>query len=314
MWISVVLVAACQTGGTNAAVETMKRAEPDALRIGPGSGHFEVPGGPGREEKSIEVYYNVPTDLSSDSQVLFVVPGAGRDAWAYRDIWVEASEHYGVVVLSPRYSEEDYPEFWSYNLAGMLSDVELNESRTAMVGYEINLHAEEWIFDDFPRIFRQVRQALKLETNTYDMFGHSAGAQLLHRYVLFGPASLSQRVIAANSGWYTIPMFDDVFPYGLVNSAATEPDVSEALGLDLVVLLGELDDENETRGDLVRTPEVDVQGTSRIERGRYFYDKAEQTAERLGVRLYWSLHVVPGVGHDRVGMSRAAAQLLYGQN
>ena len=30
------------------------------------------------------------------------------------------------LILSPGYSEEHYPDFWSYNLAGMITDVKVN--------------------------------------------------------------------------------------------------------------------------------------------------------------------------------------------
>ncbi len=84
-----------------------------------------------------------------------------------------------------------------------------------------------------------------------------------------------------------------------------------AFGSNLVVFLGELDDENEVRGDLVRTPEVDVQGISRIARGKHFYGMAVKTATTLGIELKWKLEVVPGVGHDLQRMSDAAAEYLY---
>ena len=143
------------------------------------------------------------------------------------------------------------------------------------------------------------------------MFGHSAGGQLLHRLALFYPNHRADRLLAANSGWYTVPTFDDVFPYGLANSISTPEQIEMAFGSNLVVFLGELDDENEVRGDLVRTPEVDVQGISRIARGRHFYGTAVKTAKTLGIELKWKLEVVPGVGHDLQRMSDAAAEYLY---
>jgi pimeloyl-ACP methyl ester carboxylesterase len=193
----------------------------------------------------------------------------------------------------------------------MIADVEVNQGATPVVTFRIVSEPRAWIFSDFDRLFREAKEHLRLETNTYDMFGHSAGGQLLHRLVLFHPESMANRVLAANSGWYTVPTFDDEFPYGLTNSTLTPAKVEAAFGADLVVFLGELDDENEVRGDLVRTPEVDVQGVSRIERGKYFYNVALQTAAELGVELEWKLEVVPGVGHDLQRMSTAAADFLY---
>jgi hypothetical protein len=313
MTLALCVVTACRSGGGGSGTDLSRiQNAAESVALEPGSGSFVMAGAAGRRAKSIDVYYHVPAGFTADSPVLLVAPGAGRDAWDYRDVWVEASETHGVVVLSPHYSEAEYPEFWSYNLAGMLRNVEINDARTAMVGYEISTEPSEWIFGDLDRIFASVRSALGLRAQHYDLFGHSAGGQLLHRYVIFGRSALVGRVYAANSGWYTVPTFDDEFPYGLGGSAATEESLRDAFSKDLVVLLGEMDDRNETRGDLARTPEIDVQGLSRIERGRYFFEVAEATAERLETEFNWSMVVVPGVGHDRVGMSRAAAEQLYG--
>ena len=304
---------ACQSGGVGSlGAASQTPAVTELVSLEQGSGSFVISGAPDRGEKSVEVYYHVPRDFTVDSPVLLVAPGAGRDAWDYRDVWVEASERHGVVVLSPHYSEADYPDFWSYNLAGMLTDVEINDARTAMVGYEISTDPSEWIFGDLDRIFTSVRTSLGLRARSYDLFGHSAGGQLLHRYVIFGQSAMVDRVFAANSGWYTVPTFDAVFPYGLDRSTATEGSLREAFSRDLIVFLGELDDRNETRGELARSPDIDVQGLSRIERGRYFFEVAEETAAQLGAEFNWSMVVVPGVGHDSVGMSKAAAEQLYG--
>jgi pimeloyl-ACP methyl ester carboxylesterase len=279
-----------------------------AIHIADGSGSFTLAGGGGREGKTIEVYYHKPRTFTVRSPVLMVVPGAGRNGWTYRDAWVSASEEHGVLILSPSYSEEHYPEFWSYNLAGMIADVDVSETP---VSYRIVSDPDAWIFNDFDRLFLAVKEHLGLEASTYDAFGHSAGGQLLHRLALFHPGSRVNRVLAANSGWYTVPTFDDEFPYGLTDSALTPATIEAALAEDLVVFLGERDDENEVRGDLARTPEIDVQGVSRIERGKYFYDRAAQTAAELGVELKWKLEIVPDVGHDAERMSAAAADYLY---
>lgn len=276
-----------------------------------GSGSFSIAGGTGREDKTITVFYHKPATFTPGSKVLMVVPGAGRNAWDYRDAWVHASERHGVLILSPGYSEEHYPDFWSYNLAGMITDVKVNESGVPTVTFSLNGNPDDWIFEDFDRIFREVKEHLELEASTYDMFGHSAGGQVIHRLALFHPDNMADRMLAANSGWYTVPTFDDKFPYGLANGTSTREQVAKAFAEDLVIFLGELDDENETRGDLVRTPEVDVQGISRIERGKHFYSMAMETAEDLDAELTWKLEIVPDVGHDFRRMSEAAAEYLY---
>lgn len=276
-----------------------------------GSGHYSVVGAPGREEKCIDVYYHLPRGVTEDSDVIMVVPGAGRNGWDYRDAWVEASEKYNVVVLSPSFSEDHYPRFWNYNLAGMITDVEISASPRRIAGYKISLDPTAWILSDLDRIFSDAAGVLGLNASQYDAFGHSAGGQLLHRMAIFHLAHKARRIISANSGWYTVPVFDDQFPYGLNESIATQESLAAAFKAPLVIYLGELDDENETRGDLASSPEIDVQGPGRVQRGKYFYAKAQQSAQAMGAAFEWEMAVVPGIGHDHRGMSKAAAKFLY---
>ena len=276
-----------------------------------GSGSYEIPGGVGREDKSITIYYHKPQSFTSQSPLLIVMPGAGRNGQDYRDAWVAASEAYGVVILSPSYAEESYPRFWNYNLAGMVANIEFDRASNRVLGFDISMDSDDWIFNDFDRIFNDAKQHLELNTETYDMFGHSAGGQVLHRMAMFHPDNQANRILASNSGWYTVPTSTDNFPYGLKGSAANDNSLKDGLKADLVIFLGELDDKNETRGDLARSPEIDVQGPGRIERGRYFYGVALETAEQLNADINWKLEVVPDVGHDYRRMSEAAAEYLY---
>jgi hypothetical protein len=58
----------------------------------------------------------------------------------------------------------------------------------------------------------------------------------------------------------------------------------------------------------IHTPEADLQGLNRYERGLHFID----VAEGMGGLWNWSWFEVPGVGHDGVGMAEAAAGFLFG--
>ncbi|OQP53511.1 hypothetical protein A4R26_05880 [Niastella populi] len=275
-----------------------------------GSGKFSFANS--RNGKQVTVHYYLPKTLNKNSPVLFVMHGAGRNGGPYRDTWVEHADRYNVLVLAPEYSDDKYPGFWNYNLAGMISDVKVNKERTGIDSYKINSKKEEWVFDDFDEIFDAVKDSLKLKVKTYDMFGHSAGGQILHRLAMFKPGSKANRILASNSGWYTVPDSTALFPYGLKNSTATKKLLTKAFKAQLIVFLGEKDNENEKRGDLVRSAEVDVQGTGRLARGKYFYTKAKQYADALRVGLKWKLVIVPDVGHDHIAMGNAAAKYLYG--
>jgi len=81
----------------------------------------------------------------------------------------------------------------------------------------------------------------------YDLFGHSAGGQLVHRLVMFSPENKIDRAIAANSGWYTVLDRDTVFPYGIKEAPIDKATLQQSLAKKLVVFLGEFDNKNETR-------------------------------------------------------------------
>lgn len=286
-------------------------ASPAKLHMGPGA--FTVKAGPG-ERREVEVYYYRPRNLDERSPVLIVLPGAGRNAWDYRDYWIDTAERFGVLVLSPHYSESRYPRFWNYNLAGMIADVVIDPKAKEMASYRITTDRQQWLFDDMDRIFDEAVRAAGLKTPRYDLFGHSAGGQFLHRFALFADDDTrADRILASNSGWYTVPDQDARFPYGLADAPIEERQLASAFARRLVVFLGGSDDANETRGDLVRSTETDRQGLHRLARGKYFHTQAAKAAANMKTPFNWTLLVVPGIGHDAKGMSEAAASYLYGE-
>ncbi|MCW8855818.1 MAG: hypothetical protein OQJ95_00535 [Kangiella sp.] len=283
----------------------------EKITIESGSGSFIIAGGKEHPDKTLEVYYHKPNSFSRDTKVLFVIPGAGRNGWSYRDAWKEASEQFNVLILSPSYSEKFYPEFWSYNLAGMIEEVVINEQRTAIDSYKVVQDKNAWIYSDFDRIFDVVVSSLSLKAKTYDMFGHSAGGQVLHRFAIFYPTNNADRILASNSGWYTVPDCSQLFPYGLKQSPVINKTLDKSFQQKLTVLLGEKDDQSETRGHLVRNDVIDEQGTYRLARGKYFFQKAKQLAQGRDYDFNWNIKIIPGVGHDYRAMSKAAARYLY---
>lgn len=287
-------------------LEAERTAKLNDITIQEGSGVFLIEGI--REKaKTISVYYYKPKNFTKDSKVLLVLPGAGRGGRVYRNAWKGTAEKHNVLVLSLQYSEHHYPEFWNYNLGGMIYDVNVKEET-----YTVHQEPEKWIFGDFDRIFDMVKNELDLNTGSYDMFGHSAGGQVLHRLAIFHPNTKANRILAANSGWYTIPTTAAIFPYGLRNirESVSRLDFSK----NFVIFLGEKDDASETRGELRRSPKVDIQGLGRLSRGNYFYQESQKIAIAANLEFNWSIEIVPNVGHDYKAMSQRAAAYLYGKN
>ncbi|RVT93218.1 heavy metal-binding domain-containing protein [Sphingomonas crocodyli] len=294
--------------------------------IGEGKGMFLAAGGKGREAKRIEVHYHRPARFGPDSPILIAIPGAGRNAADYRNAWHDVAERKGVLVAALGYPEASY-DFAAYQMGGVIRNLRIANLRPGPdgrpptvvylkdedIGFDPNPDPTQWIFPDFDRIFGLLRTATGSRQTGYDLFGHSAGGQILHRLALFRPQSAARRIVAANAGLYTIPDLALPQPIGLQGSGATPDMLKAGLAAPLTLLLGEADNDGESGGIQLHTPTIDRYGIDRLSRGRTFFAAGERQAKAMGVRLGWQLRTVPNVGHEYRGMSAAAAQLLYGQ-
>ena len=290
-----------------------------------GSGYFEFAGGPGHQEDTIMVYYHKPKNFSPDSKILLVIPGAGRNADDYRDSWIETSEKHSVLIISPSYAEKDY-DYGAYHLGGLVKNLDLRkgvkfikgtnkvELDEDVVEFNLNPDSSQWIYHDFNRLFDLVTKEVGSSQKTYDVFGHSAGGQILHRFALFTPNSKADRILASNAGSYTVPDYKTFFPFGIENLYLKKKNLKQSFEKHLVIFLGELDNENETGGILLRSPTVDKQGIHRLARGKYFYNKSQEMAKSIKTTFNWKLQVISGVGHNQRKMAKAAAIYLYESN
>ncbi len=233
-----------------------------------------------------------------------------------------ASEEYSVLVLAPMYLESAY-DFGGYHMVGTMRNLNIVEAATyrensnivdldeAKLVFLAETRKERWIIGDFDRIVALGKQLAGLRTDGYDAFGHSAGGQILHRFALLMPDSRVDRIIAANSGFYTLPDFRRPMPFGLAGLGIGEQALSAAFSKKLNVFVGELDNENETGGTLLRSASADGQGIHRLARARFFFDFARARAREIDSAFNWELIVVDGVGHNHRRMGDAAARILY---
>lgn len=196
-----------------------------------------------------------------------------------------------------RFSKTYYPNANAYNLGWMFD--ENNDL----------LPEEEWSYSIIEPIFDFVVSSIQGDQKTYDIFGHSAGAQFAPRFLTYKDETRANRVVAANAGWYTLPDTNIDFPYGLKNSMADSMDIARIAQKNLIVQLGEADT---LRSDNLRkTPEADAQGLNRLARGQSYFEAGKLAAEELGVPFNWRLVFVPGVGHSNGSMAPNAAKILF---
>ena len=288
------------------------------------AGSYEMPGGVGHENHRIRIHYYKPDGFTLGSKVLLIIPGAGRDSADYRNAWLATAREKNILIAALGYAEKDY-DFAAYHMGGLVKNIEFGNAesetntqdarvirlRDEDLSFEINTDSSRWLFSDLDRFFWHLVSVTNSAQLGYDAFGHSAGGQILHRLTLAQRNSHAKRIVAANSGFYTLPELDTPLPTGLGGLDTTTDTLKKAFARDLTVLLGEADNSDTAGGTMLHTPIVDQQGLGRLARGCNFYNVGKEQAQSLGVPFNWKLKVVPKVDHDFEIMSRAAANLLY---
>lgn len=276
----------------------------DKAQLDSGAGMFSMAEPTGANQNDLNVFYYRPEGWTVDKPIVIVQHGVQRNAEEYRDGWIQYADKYNLLVVCPEFSKEKYPGVRYYNI-GNITDSG-NQNGTIQP-------KDEWVFSVVDRVFSEVRDRTGSTRSTFTLFGHSAGAQMVHRYVLFAEESHAGRIISANAGWYTMPDDTVEFPYGLEDIAITEAGLAKAFAKPVIILLGE-NDTNFKSKVLRHTPEAEAQGINRFERGKNFFETAQAKAAELNVPFNWKLITVPGVGHDDLGMAAAAAELIAKDN
>ncbi len=247
----------------------------------------------------IPVWYQVPDSILPDTPVVVVMHGVNRDADRYRDEWAALAKDYGLIVIVPEFSETDFPGSLGYNTGFFIGADATPRPR--------NL----WSFAVIEPLFDEARRRFSTAVPRYTLYGHSAGGQFVHRFVMAMPEARIERAISANAGWYTMPDPNIAFPYGVSGAPITEDHVAAALGKPLLVLLGTADtDTNDP--NLRKTREANLQGPHRYSRGKRFFAAGQAVAARLGIPFAWTQEDVVGTGHQNRLMAEAAAKKIAG--
>ena len=170
-----------------------------AEKLPSGAGRFEV----AYSGKTIPVWYYLPEQARPDTPVLVVMHGVNRDADRYRDEWLPHARKYGLLLLVPEFSKESFPAEENYNQGNTLD----SQKRP--------LPRKQWSFSFIEPIFDAAQKATGNRSPQYFLYGHSAGAQFVHRFLYFVPSARVATAVAANAGWWTLPDPTVDFPYGL---------------------------------------------------------------------------------------------------
>ncbi|MBI1340848.1 hypothetical protein GC169_11675 [bacterium] len=248
----------------------------------------------------LPIWYLRPETAGADAPVVFVMHGVGRDADRYLREWAPLAVAGGFIVVTPEMTQAAFPGADGYNLGAILDAKGATKPR------------DQWSYSVIEPAFDAVRQREQLTTERYSLYGHSAGAQFVHRFVLFTAGPRLREAVSANAGWYTAPTSTAEWPYGL-RGAPAPIDVAAALSVPMTLLLGDADtDPNDP--NLRTSPEAMKQGPFRFARGQFFYQSALEAAKAARVQANWSCVIAPGVGHDNGAAAAFAVPLLTGDD
>lgn len=262
-----------------------------SLRLDPSARSFVLSGWGGPD---LRVFAVEPEGIEADAPVVVVLHGARRNAREYRDNWIDLARQYRIRVYVPEFSRRHYRTGEDYTLGGVSAAAP----------------ASKGSYDAIEPLFDHVRAERGVLADDYVLFGHSAGAQFVHRFICLEDAPRLGLAIAANAGWYTLPDPNTPWPYGLMG-IETNCLRENWVQRPLLILLGEADNDPQAEF-LRRTPEADLQGLHRLARGHTFLSAGRDAALEHDVELGWRLRLVPGVAHDNAAMAVAAMAEIAG--
>lgn len=245
--------------------------------------------------RTVRVWTYVPEGATPDSPVVVVLHGVLRNGEEYREPWIALADRYRCVVLVSEFSKEAWPGSRAYNQGNILDEKDRPVAE------------EKWAYSAVDGLFEKFRKDTGHRAERYFIFGHSAGAQFLHRMMLLKPDAKVELAVVANAGCYSMPDLEIAWPYGLKGTTCGAERLRKALSRRVVVLLGEKDTDPNDRY-LPREKEAMAQGEHRLARGRKFFEAAKAAG---GEGFAWRLETLPDVGHDNKKMAPAAARLMF---
>jgi len=159
------------------------------------------------ERKSFKVWTYKPESWKDKNKIVFVMHGGGRNADDCLNAWIELADKNKLLIVAPEfenkfstYTTNDYQEGNLFTFFGTK-----NPKR-------------EWAYTVVENIFDHIKSVNSITNEQYDIFGHSAGGQFVHRMIMLMPESRIGTAISANSGFYSLPNEKLEFPYGIQNT------------------------------------------------------------------------------------------------
>ena len=244
----------------------------------------------------LDVFYHLPKTIDNDTKVLFVVHGNTRNADDYLNSWIRLTKDKNIAIFAPHFKRSSFISF--------------NTLQMSTSNGKIRTDTDLYLHNSIDTLFKYIKTKFKLNDKLYDIYGHSAGAQFVHRYLLMSDNPSVNKAVAANAGWYTFLNGAD-FPYGVKNPpiSLTDSNVKKFLSTNLYILIGTNDIDVDS--SINKSKGAQKQGINRLQRAKNFFTYTESIVEQNNLEFKWKYQAVPGAPHSNKVMSRAAVLLLF---
>ena len=261
--------------------------------------------------KPVTVNYYIPKNGTvAEMPVLFAMHGAERTATAQLSAWTNLAETYKFILIAPEFFKPEdvvdgdgYTEN-DYQFGGVF------ESKTSTTVRP----EKQWTYQLIEEIFDYLKAETDNTSETYNMFGHSAGGQFVHRFLWAMPKARVNRAVAANPGSLTFPLKDGLkgtdnkiygWPYSIYKSPfADDEHMKSFFSRQLFIQTGTADIDT-TDSSFPKDAASMGQGDTRHERAHKFYDACVEQAKAMGITLKVKVADVEGAGHS-------TPQMVYG--
>jgi pimeloyl-ACP methyl ester carboxylesterase len=221
-------------------------------------------------------YLYVPLRLRRPESMFVAVHGISRNALEHARAFAIHAEARGVVLVAPRFD------------AGRLPHYQRLGTGTGPARADLAL----------VRIAAEVSRLTGAPDDRMYLYGHSGGAQFVHRFAMAHPHAVARYALSA-AGQYTLPDTSLAFPLG-TGATSRLPgvrfDARRFLRVPGLVLVGDRD----TRRDpsLPQSRRLDrLLGRTRAERARNWAFAMTVAARRLGYSTNFPFVLLPNSGH-----------------
>ena len=248
---------------------------------------------------NLDVFYHLPDVIDENTKILFIVHGNSRNADDYLKVWIKLSEGKNVALFAPHFKRNSFISF--------------NTLQMSTSNGVIRTNTDLYLNNSIDTLFEFIKFKFNLKSKRYDIYGHSAGAQFVHRYLLMSKDPQVNIAVAANAGWYTFLNGAD-FPYGVKNTpiSLSDNNVKKFLSMDLHILIGSND--IDVNSSINKSNGAQNQGLNRFQRAKNFFEYTESIVEQNNLEFNWQYQVVSGAPHSNKVMSRAAVLILLGSS